>query len=304
LQQQAERVFASSLDRAKEQDVEKYLYITQETATASLWEQIHGPTLQSTYNEYFNDFLRRNLLSEVQFWFGEELKTNNRESNRAWRAFQRLLLEGIQADIKAVQANQDLIRQDLQKLEELSSRLDRLRDTIDYRLPDEPFQQGLEKAVNQMHAILEDLAQIVSQFGTLTRYFAEALPSIRSEIRDYTFIIEDRTQSFVGRQSIFEAIERFIAESPRGYVVIHGQPGIGKTALAAQLLCLQQSFWDYRNPEQCTFDVEHLGAQSREIPTAEEKKWQLDTSATSIAINSYLQHFALRFSVRVINLFR
>jgi nucleoside phosphorylase len=68
--------------------------------------------------------------------------------------------------------------------------------------------------------------------------FNEALPSIRSEIRDDMFIIEERTRGFVGRQFVFDAIQRFIenAEIPRGYFLIHGQPGIGKTTLAAQLV--------------------------------------------------------------------
>ena len=69
-------------------------------------------------------------------------------------------------------------------------------------------------------------------------YPIEAPASIRSEIRDDTFIIEERTRGFVGRQFVFHAIQRFIenAEIPRGYFLIHGQPGIGKTTLAAQLV--------------------------------------------------------------------
>ncbi|MDQ3815804.1 MAG: hypothetical protein M3347_17995 [Armatimonadota bacterium] len=104
-------------------------------------------------------FLRKSLLSEVQFWFGEELKTDNQECNRAWRAFQRLLLEGIRADVQAVQANQELIHQDLQTLEALRDQIAELSTTIDRRLPDEPFQQGLETAVNQMQAVLEGIAE-------------------------------------------------------------------------------------------------------------------------------------------------
>ncbi len=145
---QAQQRFVASLQQSlKEQDIKDYLYTTPEKATDMLWKRIDGARLLSTYNEHFKDFLRRNLLSELQFWFGEELKTDNKESNRAWRAFQRLLLEGIQADVKAVQASQDLIYRDLQKLDALSSQLAQLRDAIDHRLPNEPFQQDLERAI-------------------------------------------------------------------------------------------------------------------------------------------------------------
>ncbi len=145
---QAQQRFVASLQQSlKEQDIKDYLYTTPEKATDMLWKRIDGARLLSTYNEHFKDFLRRNLLSELQFWFGEELKTDNKESNRAWRTFQRLLLEGIQADVKAVQASQDLIYRDLQKLDALSSQLAQLRDAIDHRLPNEPFQQDLERAI-------------------------------------------------------------------------------------------------------------------------------------------------------------
>jgi hypothetical protein len=93
------------------------------------------------------------------------------------------------------------------------------------------------KSLAAIEAQLQGLNDLkVSQFGTLVRYFAESLPSIQSEIRDYTFFIEDKTRGFIGRQFVFDEIERFLHANPRGYLVIRGQPGIGKTALAAQLV--------------------------------------------------------------------
>jgi hypothetical protein len=105
LKEQAREVFPASLEKAvKEQEIKDYLYERPETVTDKLWERINGTTLLSTYSEHFRDFFRQNLLNEVLFWFSEELKTDNKECNKAWRAFQRLLLEGIQADVKAVKA--------------------------------------------------------------------------------------------------------------------------------------------------------------------------------------------------------
>jgi len=160
LREQAQEAFLSSLEKAvKEREVKDFLYGSPETATDKIWERINGANLLYTYDEHFRDFLRQNLLNEVLFWFNEELKTDSKECNKAWRAFQRLLLEGIQADVKAVQASQDLIHYDLQTLDVVRSQLDQLRDTIDHRLPNEPFQQGLEKAVNEMQVVLQDVAR-------------------------------------------------------------------------------------------------------------------------------------------------
>jgi archaellum biogenesis ATPase FlaH len=107
---------------------------------------------------------------------------------------------------------------------------DVLGDLKQFGLEQRDVLQALTEKVDAIHNLL------FSEFKILKGYFGKALPTIQSEIRDYSFIIEDRTQCFVGRQSIFNEIECFVAKNPRGYVVIHGQPGIGKTALAAQLV--------------------------------------------------------------------
>lgn len=150
LREQAQQEFTMSLQHAaKDQHISSYLYETPEIATDLLWKRIDETRLLATYDEHVKKFLRKNLLNEVQFWFAEELKADNKESNKAWRAFQRLLLEGIHADVKAVQSSLDLIRHDLKKLDELSSQLDNLRNVIDHRLPHEPLQQELERAIDR-----------------------------------------------------------------------------------------------------------------------------------------------------------
>lgn len=67
-------------------------------------------------------------------------------------------------------------------------------------------------------------------------YFNSTEKKIRDNILDQTGIIEDKTQEFVGRQFVFDAIDKFIENNPRGYFVVRGDPGIGKSALAAQLV--------------------------------------------------------------------
>jgi hypothetical protein len=93
----------------------------------------------------------------------------------------------------------------------------------------------------------EHLASIESQLGELIElthsaffninsFFLNATHGIRDQIRDYTSYIEEKTRDFIGRQSIIEEIDQFITHNSFGYVVVRGDPGIGKTALAAQLI--------------------------------------------------------------------
>ncbi len=57
-------------------------------------------------------------------------------------------------------------------------------------------------------------------------------------VRDFMALVEERTRDFVGRRYIFDEIDRAIADPafPCGYIVIKGEPGIGKTALVARLV--------------------------------------------------------------------
>jgi len=65
-------------------------------------------------------------------------------------------------------------------------------------------------------------------------------PEIRREVDDFSRLIQDKTEGFVGRRWVFEAIERFTRENQRGYFVLSGDPGIGKTALMAELVKRKQ----------------------------------------------------------------
>jgi len=60
---------------------------------------------------------------------------------------------------------------------------------------------------------------------------------IRQLIRDFGPYIRERSEGFTGRQFLFRALDEFIAAQPSGgYFLIQGEPGIGKTAFAAQLV--------------------------------------------------------------------
>ncbi len=116
LKEQAFEVFIVSDDFAiSDDDLKNCLYGDEQTSQTVIWSRIE--ILLGGYIPYFRLFLRDNLLKTVLFCFGEELKKDTAEGKRAWRAFQRLLLEGIRADLKKLTENQQLILSDLQKLD-------------------------------------------------------------------------------------------------------------------------------------------------------------------------------------------
>lgn len=47
-------------------------------------------------------------------------------------------------------------------------------------------------------------------------------------------IVEDKTQNFVGREYVFQAIAQFITTQSNGYFTITGDPGMGKSAILAK----------------------------------------------------------------------
>lgn len=138
-----------------EGEVRHYLLGVPETDMGEVWDAMGLDELVVTYGSEFGDFIREHLLSELIFWFNEELKTDDTDNNKAWRAFQRMLLEGIYADVKAVQGGQEEVRRDLLKLDLLNVQLSEVRDVIDRRLPDELFQHDLEDAVGEIRSTIQ-----------------------------------------------------------------------------------------------------------------------------------------------------
>jgi hypothetical protein len=138
-----------------EGEVRHYLLGVPETDMGEVWDAMGLDELAAPYGSEFRDFIRENLLSEILFWFNEELKTDDKDNNKAWRAFQRMLLEGMYADVKAVRGAQEEIGRDLQKLDLINGQLSEVRGIIDRRLPDELFQQELEDAVSEIRSTIQ-----------------------------------------------------------------------------------------------------------------------------------------------------
>ncbi|GAB1541908.1 hypothetical protein NUACC21_45810 [Scytonema sp. NUACC21] len=96
--------------------------------------------------------------------------------------------------------------------------------------------------------------QIVLQFGKYNVNIVEGkelrigdriLPPLNDEtinlltralppLNQFKLLIEDKTKWFVGRQYVFDAIQSFINNNPKGYFTIIGDPGQGKSAILAK----------------------------------------------------------------------
>lgn len=58
-------------------------------------------------------------------------------------------------------------------------------------------------------------------------------PELRDYWESFEGYIREKAEGFVGRDFVFEAIEKFVNKHSSGYFVIQGDPGIGKSALLA-----------------------------------------------------------------------
>ena len=99
---------------------------------------------------------------------------------------------------------------------------------------------NVEKTSNTMLEIHQEIESLISitnsHFGKLLSVFSGASLNINENIRDFSWIIDDKTQDFVGRKFVFDAINKFSNENPKGYFLIKGDPGIGKTSLSAEFV--------------------------------------------------------------------
>lgn len=62
----------------------------------------------------------------------------------------------------------------------------------------------------------------------------QTLSSALPALNRFKALIEDKTKWFVGRTYVFEAIQSFISNNPKGYFTIIGDPGQGKSAILAK----------------------------------------------------------------------
>ncbi|WP_189298896.1 ATP-binding protein [Streptomyces albospinus] len=92
-------------------------------------------------------------------------------------------------------------------------------------------------SLEQLVESLSNLTELAdSHLAELTDTIRAARPALSAHVRSWTCLINERTQGFVGRAFVFEAFERFTQENTRGYFLVRAKPGLGKTAVAAELV--------------------------------------------------------------------
>ncbi|HRZ75337.1 MAG TPA: hypothetical protein P5335_10430 [Flavobacterium sp.] len=136
----ASTTFIPDIEKSIQQtEITQYLYGNQNEGEELLHNRIKSVSYLDEYGESFKSYFLSKILSEIKFWFGEELKTDSIDCNKAWRAFQRLLLEGIKVELTDVKASQKEIKADLSRLTRIEEDINKLTNVIDSRASNEPF---------------------------------------------------------------------------------------------------------------------------------------------------------------------
>ena len=97
------------------------------------------------------------------------------------------------------------------------------------QVSDEVRQKMLTLAILGIQDVLNDLYSRFTDAPTLSKY-------IRTQ--EFKTLINERTRNFVGRDFVFSAINDMTKDPhfASGYIVIQGEPGIGKTAFMGELV--------------------------------------------------------------------
>jgi hypothetical protein len=78
-----------------------------------------------------------------------------------------------------------------------------------------------EEAAKKVEALMQEVVPLLQEKN-------------QAEDKEQQKLIEEKTEGFVGREFVFEAIEEFLKKQPNGYFIIEGEPGIGKSAILAK----------------------------------------------------------------------
>lgn len=90
---------------------------------------------------------------------------------------------------------------------------------------------------NYTIAVKDARGTVIGEKNTIYQYFlSDRYTSLIHNMIAYTTLIEEKTQGFVGRRFVFDALDQFLERSSSGYFIIKGEAGIGKSALMAQLV--------------------------------------------------------------------
>ena len=148
-----------------------------------------------------------------------------------WRDFEReaqLLIDCIYTELRKRKEFRPFF--DSQKLRSIDAAAGQMASTLD----------TIDSTLSHLLQVME------SHFGNLHQNFQYAPNLIRKEIYDFSNFIQDRTLGFTGRNWLFDKIQNFIGKHASGFYFVIGEPGIGKSAIASQLV-LQNGYLHHFN---------------------------------------------------------
>ena len=67
-------------------------------------------------------------------------------------------------------------------------------------------------------------------------FLSDQYAPLAHKLITFTTLIEEKSQGFVGRRFVFDALDQFMERTPAGYFIVKGEAGIGKSALMAHLV--------------------------------------------------------------------
>jgi hypothetical protein len=83
---------------------------------------------------------------------------------------------------------------------------------------------------------LKAIAEVVGENNVIHQFFDSPQKArIGAHYISFNALISDKTEGFVGRSFVFDAIYAYMKQEESGYFLLQGEPGIGKTAVLAQL---------------------------------------------------------------------
>lgn len=97
---------------------------------------------------------------------------------------------------------------------------------------------SLSAATADIHATVQRTETAITTFVEELQRHADA--TFRRAFIDFSAFVDDKTRGFVGRRFVFDAVDRFLSAATSGYFVLVGDPGIGKSAIMAQLVKTRQ----------------------------------------------------------------
>ncbi|PAV11486.1 hypothetical protein ASJ81_10180 [Methanosarcina spelaei] len=166
-------------EEVNEKDVKQYLSESTEKATKQIVERISYTSFLGNHTESFSDFFTKYYFSYLQLRFYELLNKDEEEYNRSWRVFQRLLLEGIMEDLQNVRADQTIILDGQESIQNSLKKLDEIRGILkhptDPRMQNEPFENVLKNTIRESQESIQNALEKIANDTASTREDVEAI---------------------------------------------------------------------------------------------------------------------------------